>query len=62
VRSYLKRLRAETDERVNPINISQFYSNHGISYEKASDICGLSLSQVMFGSGMECGKDIRLKD
>jgi transposase len=41
----LKRLRAETDERVRPrLIFLNAMANHGISYENASDICGLSLS------------------
>jgi len=41
----LKRLRAETNERVRPrLIFLNSIANHGISYEKASDICGLSLS------------------
>jgi len=41
----LKRLRAEADERVKPrLIFLNAMANHGISYEKASDICGLSMS------------------
>ena len=41
----LKKLRAETDERVKPrLIFLNAMSNHDISYEKASEICGLSLS------------------
>jgi len=41
----LKKLRAETDERVRPrLIFLNAMANHGISYEKASEICGLSLS------------------
>ncbi len=41
----LKRLRAETNERVRPrLIFLNSIANHDISYEKASDICGLSLS------------------
>ena len=41
----LKRLRTETDERVKPrLIFLNAMANHGISYEKASDICGLSVS------------------
>ena len=40
-----KRLRAETNERVKPrLIFLNAMANHGISYEKASDICGLSVS------------------
>ena len=40
-----KRLRTETDERVKPrLIFLNAMANHGISYEKASDICGLSVS------------------
>jgi transposase len=40
-----KRLRSETDERVKPrLIFLNAMANHGISYEKASDICGLSVS------------------
>ena len=41
----IKRLREETDERVKPrLIFLNAMANHGISYEKASEICGLSLS------------------
>jgi transposase len=41
----LKKLRTETDERVKPrLIFLNAMANHGISYEKASDICGLSVS------------------
>ncbi len=41
----LKRLRTETDERVKPrLIFLNAMANHGISYEKASDICGLCMS------------------
>jgi transposase len=41
----LKRLRTETDERVKPrLIFLNAMANHGICYEKASDICGLSMS------------------
>jgi transposase len=40
-----KRLRTETDEGVKPrLIFLNAMANHGISYEKASDICGLSVS------------------
>jgi transposase len=40
-----KRLRTETDERVRTrLIFLNAMGNHDISYEKASDICGLSLS------------------
>ena len=41
----IKRLREETDERVKPrLIFLNAMANHDISYEKASEICGLSLS------------------
>jgi transposase len=41
----LKRLRAETDERVRSrLIFLNAMANHGIGYEKASEICGLSIS------------------
>jgi putative transposase len=41
----LKRLRTENDERVKPrLIFLNAMANHGISYEKASNICGLCLS------------------
>ena len=41
----LKRLRAETDGRVKSrLIFLNAIANHGISYETASDICGLSMS------------------
>ena len=40
-----KRLREETDERVKPrLIFLNAMANHEVSYEKASDICGLSIS------------------
>jgi len=41
----LERLHAETDEGVKPrLIFLNAMANHGIGYEKASDICGLSVS------------------
>jgi len=41
----LKRLRAETDGRVKSrLIFLNAIANHGFSYEKASEICGLSVS------------------
>lgn len=41
----LKRLREETDDRVRPrLIFLNAMANHDLSYEKASEICGLSLS------------------
>jgi len=40
-----EKLRAETDGRIRPrLIFLNAMANHGISYEKASDICGLSMS------------------
>jgi len=40
----LKRLRAETDGRVKSrLIFLNAIANHGFSYEKASEICGLSV-------------------
>jgi transposase len=41
----LKRLRAETDGRVKSrLIFLNAIANHGFSYEKASEICGISVS------------------
>jgi transposase len=41
----LEKLRTETDEHVKPrLIFLNAMANHGICYEKASDICGLSMS------------------
>jgi transposase len=41
----LKRLHEETDDRVRPrLIFLNAMANHDLSYEKASEICGLSLS------------------
>jgi transposase len=41
----IKRLRAETDGRVkSKLIFLNAVANHGFSYEKASDFCGLSIS------------------